>query len=328
MSADNPGLLLLEPMRPYRLQNSRRLTRTIFRAVRGADLVHIHGHYLLPQVWAYLAARRYGRPYGVQAHGVFEPYQARRSRARKAVYNALIGRRIIASASYVLFASESEASRARGIADSQKLIIPLAAEVDSGEPDSSWSAGMDHLAGKRVVLFLGRLANKKRLDLLLQAWAGASLPMDARLLVVGPDDDWSADEVRRLAGALGIGDSVEVHGHLEGAEKSWVLRRASCFVLPSDNENFGIAVVEAMAVGTPVIVTDQVAASDHVRAAEAGWVIAANDQAALVAALESALHRDEAALGEMGARGQRYCESHLSWRRVADGIIDRAQRSK
>src|SRR5205823_5016921 len=104
------------------------------------------------------------------------------------------------------------------------------------------------------VLFLGRISWKKGLDRLLQAMALTALP----LVVAGNDDEDYWPGMARLAETLRIAPRVHYVGRVDGARKESLLRRAALLVLPSYSENFGNVVLEAMAVGTPVIVTPEV----------------------------------------------------------------------
>jgi glycosyltransferase involved in cell wall biosynthesis len=111
----------------------------------------------------------------------------------------------------------------------------------------------------RTLLFLGRIHPKKGCDLLLHAFAAvAASDPRLQLLMAGPDTDgWSAD-LRRLAERLGIAARVTWGGMLEGDVKWGALRGAELFALPSHQENFGIAVAEALACGLPVLISRRV----------------------------------------------------------------------
>ena len=126
-----------------------------------------------------------------------------------------------------------------------------------------------------MVLFLSRLDAKKGLDLLLPAFAilRRQVP-DVTLVVAGTGDADFVSGLKAQAAALGIASEIVWPGFLEGEDKQAVFADADLFVLPSYSENFGIAVVEAMAAGLPVIVSDQVAIHREIAQARAGVAVA------------------------------------------------------
>jgi glycosyltransferase involved in cell wall biosynthesis len=141
------------------------------------------------------------------------------------------------------------------------------------------------LVGCTVVLFLSRLDCKKGLDLLLPAFARvrANHP-DAFLLMAGDGDAPFVANLKRQALRLGLDAGIRWTGFLHGEEKRSALADADIFVLPSYSENFGVAVLEALAAALPVIVSDQVGIHREVARAQAGLVIECS-----VEQLESAL---------------------------------------
>ena len=103
------------------------------------------------------------------------------------------------------------------------------------------------------VVFVGRITEKKGIPRLISALAiiRKSVP-DARLVIAGPDDQGLVSELAKLAQPLGIVDGIALVGPVYGRQKVALYQHARVFCLPSDDENFGISVVEAMAAGTPV----------------------------------------------------------------------------
>ena len=305
---------------PARLRNSWGLARDVVLSSAQVDLIHIHGQYLLPNVYAYLAARLRRIRYGVQPHGGLEPYQREKSKLIKSLYGRLIGDRIIRNATYILFASESEADRATDLVrPDQRIVSPLGATLAGGQPVDAIDRWLEGVPRNKVVVYLGRLAKKKRPDLLLREWA-AICPQStgARLVIAGPDDDLTAEELRALSGQLGIADSVLVPGPLDAEQKSWLLRRARVFALPSENENFGVAVAEAMLAGMHCIVTREVAASEHVERSLSGEVVDNAEE------FRGALRRALLSEGDpslLDGKARQYAEEELSWSKLANLVL-------
>jgi glycosyltransferase involved in cell wall biosynthesis len=114
------------------------------------------------------------------------------------------------------------------------------------------------LRGRKYFLFLSRIHRKKGCDLLLEAFARVADQPDLDLVMAGPDEEGLQAVLEGKAQKLGISERVHWTGMLEGDVKWGALRSAEAFVLPSHQENFGVAVVEALACGVPVIISDKV----------------------------------------------------------------------
>lgn len=306
----------LAPSRPFVLQNSWPVAVRLAHEVKTADLVHIHGQYLLPMAYAYLIARLRSTPYGVQLHGGGEPYQRAQSRGRKALWNLVLGRRMLRGAKYVLFASESEAERAFDLVRPEQVIVePLGARL-STSPVRPKTLTED--PDGRVFLFLGRLAKKKRPDLLIDAWAAASRKADDILLVAGPDEDWTVDSLTERARSKGCLSSIRFLGQVTADETSFLFRLADVFVLPSENENFGIAIAEALHGGSYVITTKQAAAHSFVLSSGAGAVLESPDFDALVQAIEDTANVD---LSRASVEAREFALKNMTWSSLAQRLV-------
>lgn len=119
------------------------------------------------------------------------------------------------------------------------------------------------------VLFLGRVNWKKGLDRLIKA---ASLVPDTRFLIAGNDEENYRAKLKLISDEAGVADRIEFLGPVTGEAKWDLIASADLFVLPSYSENFGNAVLEAMACGVPVVVTPEVGLAPAVLEADAGLV--------------------------------------------------------
>lgn len=308
---------------PSVMENSFALARAVWKEARHADVVELHGLYRLPCVYGYLAARRWGKPYGIQPHGTLEPYIRAQSARQKAIFDALIGSRILRGASYVIFTAESEASRAADVVEpAQALVATLGAALAPPVADPEIETALAGFDRADCVLFLGRLARKKRPDLLIEAWAQVPVAARKRLVIAGPDDHFTARELGDIARRLGVAESVVLVGEVSGPQKSWLYQRCGIFVLPSENENFGMTIAEALLSGAYVLTTDQVAAQSHAVSAGAGTVLERPDALSLAAALTRLLE-DGAVPDELRERAVRYASEHLSWEPMAEALHTR-----
>jgi glycosyltransferase involved in cell wall biosynthesis len=257
-----------------------------------AWLRHNVGNYdvaVVNGLWNYstLAARRVlpgsRVPYVVFTHGMLDPWFRRekplKHAARQAVWLFSEGV-LLRNAQAVLFTTEDEMTR------SQDVYWPYGLRarcVGYGTADACANGGRDRrLAAfrqcvpalkKPFLLFLGRIHPKKGCDLLIEAFAQvAAAHPGIDVVIAGPDQAQWRGALEALAAARGVADRIHWPGPLFGDAKWGAFLACEAFVLPSHQENFGVAVVEALAAGKPVLVTDQVGIWRDVRAAGAGLI--------------------------------------------------------
>lgn len=312
--AESLDIRLFRSRPPRRLAWSPTLDSALARDLPAYDLVHIHSLFLLPQWSGFRHAVRLRVPYVVSPRGSLDPYLRQRARARKAVTTALWQRRMLESAALVLLTSAAEEELARPAlpTGTPRAIVPNPLDVESfGELPTGELFRSRYLGGHRgrVILSLGRLAEKKGLDRLIAAFAQiASAVPDCRLVLAGPDDDGLEPPLRRLAAQAGVADRVHFPGMLTGEAKLSALAAATVWALPSHTENFGVAVVEALAAGVPTVVSPAVNISAEARAADA-LIVAENTPADLAAALVRLLG-DEAERERLAVAGPAFASRY------------------
>lgn len=174
----------------------------------------------------------------------------------------------------------------------------------------------DDTSRMKTLVFLSRIDPKKGLDLLLPAWTSiADEFSDWNLVIAGPLTDSYAESVQALARRLNA-PRVTFAGQVLGQGKRALLSGASLFVLPTYSENFGIAVAEALAHGTPVITTTETPWTE-VGERHCGWCIPPNEDR-LRETLREALSRPLPQLHEMGMNGRRWMERNYAWKHIAE----------
>ena len=227
------------------------------------DVVHIFGLYdfLGPRVAAECQKRKL--PYIVEPIGMFVPIV--RNLRLKRMYHRIWGRHMLANASGIVATAEQERDEllAGGVPPEKTRLRRNGVEVPTMLPaQGNFRARLKIPNQAKLILFLGRLSQKKSPDLLLQAFGRlrSSRYGDLRavhLAFVGPDEAGMKAKLAEAAAALDAQKQVHFCGPVNGQAKWEAYRDADVFVLPSQNENFGNTAAEAVAAGTPVIVTDQ-----------------------------------------------------------------------
>ena len=281
--------------------------------LQNFDVVHIFGLYdmLGPAVAA--ACRKRSLPYVLEPIGMFVPIV--RNLWLKRMYHAVWGRRLLQGASAVIATSEQEVEElvAGDLPRTKVMLRRNGVEVPPSWPErGKFRKSQGISREEKLVLFLGRLSTKKSPDLLLKAFAelaGRSFGIPMTLVFAGPDEGGVKSELEQMATQLGVRTKVQFVGPIFGEMKWAAYRDADVFVLPSQNENFGNSAAEAVAAGTPVIVTEQCGIAPLL-ADEAGLVVR-HDQAALSTALERILI--EPGLGSRLAAGCANVTSRLGW---------------
>jgi glycosyltransferase involved in cell wall biosynthesis len=259
------------------------------------------------------ACRKRGLPYVLEPIGMFRPIV--RNLWLKRMYHAFWGKQLLEGASAVIATSEQEADElAAGGLTRTKVVL----RRNGVERPASWPArGTFRKAHSisddvKLVLFLGRLSIKKSPDLLLRAFGelsgrDAGIPMT--LVFAGPDEGGIKEKLDEQATQMGVRTKVQFAGPLFGQAKWAAYRDADVFVLPSQNENFGNTAAEAVAAGTPVVVTEQCGIAPLL-ADEAGLVVR-HDTTALSSAIERVLREPE--LRSRLAAGCARVTSRLGW---------------
>jgi glycosyltransferase involved in cell wall biosynthesis len=288
------------------------LRRRLDVAIREADLVHVHCVYQYPSWVACRAARRLDVPYVCHPHGQLTAYHRRRKAWKKRPYEWLIERRNLGGARAVVVMSELErADFEEWLPGCRIVVIPpgldsalLQADGPAPEFPRSWRVPL----GAQVVCFLGRFADKKRLDLLVDAFANLSADLsDLHLVLAGPDDEGIGEGLFARVHERGIRDRVSYVGFLGREEKIALLRGSEVLVLPSEDESFGVAAAEASAIGLPVVVSPDVGVASEIAAAGAG-LIAVRDADAIAAAVGRIIE-DRELRAEMSAQGRSLARS-------------------
>lgn len=308
---------------PRRLAYSRELDRALAGEVRRADLVRIHSLFLFPQYAAFRHARRLGVPFVVSPHGALDPFLRPRGRLRKRIVGLLWQDRMLRNAAALHLTSDEEARLVHDIAPAvPRVVVPNGIWCDDFRdlPDGV-SFRQRYLNGYRgdIVLSLGRITYKKGLDLLIRAFAEPELrTSNAVLVLAGPDDEGLRPPLEQLARELGLQERVVFTGMLNGVDRLHALGAATVWALPSHTENFGIAVVEALAAGLAAVISPAVNIAPDVQAEGAG-IVAEGSPRAFAEELAGLL-RDPGRRAQLGHRGRTFARRY-DWSRIGTELV-------
>jgi glycosyltransferase involved in cell wall biosynthesis len=301
---------------PRRLFRAPDLGRELARRVGDFDVVHLHSVFLWPTRAAARAAERARVPFYVSPRGMLVGDLIRgRGALRKRLWIRTVERRTLAAARGIVLQSELERRElaALGLDRAPVRVVPNGIDLEeiARERAGDVPEAIAALAARGpYVLFLGRLSWKKGLDRLIEAMS--SVP-GARLVIAGNDEEGLLPQLEDLVGRRGLGGRVALTGEVRGAAKWALLERAAVFCLPSRSENFGVAALEAMAAGRPVVVTPEVGLASFPETT--GALVVAGP--AELAARLGGLLADRGAAERLGESAARVARASFAWPAIA-----------
>ena len=328
--AEQEGVRLIRfvPSWPRCLYFSWQMLMELNGLCEDADVVHVHGAWTFPVWWGGYCALRTRKPLIRSPRGCLAPARLRRSTWKKRIAGVLCDNRFLRKASVIHVTCEAERHEAEMYFQKMERALPPIAMVPNGIEVDAWQGSRDRSVidqkwvacrGKRVVLFLGRINPIKGLDLLVKAWRNACLE-DWHLLIVGPDEHGYRACVETFFDDTNTRAQVTFGDPVYGEEKREVMRAADIFILPTYNENFGIAVAEALAAGVPVITTKGAPWSELASECCGWWVDIGVEP--LANALRDAMNLTDEERRGMGENGQRLVERKYQWKTVVNQMVE------
>ena len=291
--------------------------------IAEVDVVHLH------DVWDSLVrtageqARRAGKPYLLQPNDSLNPWSLNQKKLKKRLALALTYRRMIEGSAAVIFGHSEEK---RLVSQNGFRIDPVVAglggvfreEVEPLPARGEFFRRVPQLRGRPFVVFLSRLHPKKGLDFLAEGFAVAARAVpDLQLVVIGHDEGAREDFQRRIAGN-GLTDRVHLVGPMHGQAKWEAYRDAVCFCLPSRDEAFTVAIIEALACGLPVVISEA-CHFDDVGEYQAGFIVPL--EPARIGDAIVRLCTDHALRGRMSQAAKRLFADRLCFNQVARDVV-------
>lgn len=274
---------------------STQLIRTIKETISKYDVVHLHEYRAVTSLATAYYSWKFRVPYILQAHGQLPTWTAKS--VMKSAFDMIFGNLLLRDAEKVIASTKTEAEqhKAMGVPAERIEIIPNVIDISEfsdlpsrGSFRKKFSLDND----EKMILYLGRIHRIKGLDILLKALASVKKKIeDVKLAVVGSDDGY-LNELKVLAKALNIEDNVLIVGPLYGKEKLEAYVDADVYVLPSKYEIWGMTALEAIACGTPVIMTENCGVAEYLKD-RVGLVVKHDSGDLCEALLEMLLYEDK-----------------------------------
>lgn len=299
------------------------LLRWLSQHAKEFDIAHIHALFSPISSAAATVARNQNLPYLLRPLGTLDPADLRKKKLLKKMYAFVWERANLQGAAAIHFTSlqEDKVSERFGT-KTPSVIIPLGVNLPKLPALGLARSQFNLTSDSPVILYMSRIDRKKGLDLLIPALENllnSGVKFQFVLAGGNPQELEYVEQIKHRIQNSPLGKVTTIPGFVTGELKAALLQDADLFVLPSYYENFGIAVAEAMAVGTPVVVTEGVYIWQDIRQAEAGWVCAGE-----VSELTQNLREALASAEERKRRGEnakQYALGHYSWDAIAQQTL-------
>ena len=295
------------------------IIRNTREEIKHLDIIHMHNYRTFQNIVVHYYAKKYGIPYVLQAHGSLTTFFQRRRLKR--TFDGIWGYGLLKDASKVIAVSQMEDKqyKSMGIGEDKFEIVPNGIDLSEFEnlpQRGGFRKNYNLSSDQKIILYLGRIHKIKGLDLLAKAFAQVLNDFDVKLVITGPDDGYLPTLIR-LIKELEIEEKVLFTGPLYGEDKLEAYVDADVYVLPSFYEIFGITVLEALACGIPVIITDRCGIADVING-QAGLVVPYDKeqlQHALLHMLGNVKMRQQ-----FGEKGKLLVCEKFDWEKIAEQV--------
>jgi glycosyltransferase involved in cell wall biosynthesis len=308
-----PASVEMVPASGVRPAADIRLRAALNSVIEAADVVHVHGLWLPHSLATRMAAAKFKKPLVSSVHGMLEMWELKNKRLKKSIYSLFIERPSLARSRCFRALSEQEAADFRRFG----LRSPIAVVPNGIGPLDRIAPGaffrrFPQLSGKAMVLYLSRVHYKKGILNLLDAWPSVlrNHP-NAHLAVAGPDCQGTVKRAEEIIARYNLKHAVTLCGTLNGETKFAALSAARVFCLPSYSEGQSVAVLEALSIGLPVVITPACNV-DGVAESGAG-IVTSNEASKLASALSEALSARPADWHCMSESARSLARARFSW---------------
>jgi glycosyltransferase involved in cell wall biosynthesis len=281
------------------------LVKALPKLISEADMVHLHTIWEFPLLAAAKVAKKLEKPYILRPCGMLDKWS-------------------LDNAAAIHFTLEGEKNNSwRGSNENRSFVLPIGLSTSAYQDlpaRHTFFIRFPELKGLRVVLFLGRLHTKKQPEVVIRAFQRVYMSNpDIHLVMAGPGDKDYVEKLKWLVKELKVNENVTFTGMLIGDAVREAYRAAEILVLPSLQENFGIAVAEAMAAGCPVVVSNKVDLAPDISDAKAG-LVCLPDVEPTAQAMKRIL-KDKTLRNRMSDNGRRLVLNKFTWDKIANELF-------
>ena len=315
------------------LEISPGLMLSFYKTIRSFDVVHFRGAFSLGTVIGSFIARRFKRPYIISPVGDRLPSWNERSAIShgnvKYFYSKFLIRWALQGANYIVCTSETECNQITTALNIRNVKVT---SIPDGLTISSYSTSVERsvlqrklgiMSDKTIYLFLGRLSKEKALEFLIEAWKKVVAQRENSVLVIAGDNKLNlkyVESLRKMIAVLGLSESVILPGPVSGELKNALLQHSCCLLLPSYRESFGNVVLEALACGTPVLVSKGTPWECIESAGLGRWLPWDTD--IWVEAMIERANMAESMGKKFRLKSRRWVDDNFSWKKVVDRYIE------
>jgi glycosyltransferase involved in cell wall biosynthesis len=300
---------------------SYELTNWLWHDISNYDLIHIHAIFSYPSTVAMAIARFKKVPYIIRPLGQLCTWSLEQSQKKKQTYLKLIERANLNGAALIHFTSQSELDEAKPLdLNSPCFILPHGLILAESIPDAReiLRTKLNLPLNQTIILFLSRIHHKKGLDYLIPALCKVA-DCGFSFVIAGSGEPDFVAEIEKSLLIHDLTQRSHLVGFVSGKEKDILLQGADLFVLTSKSENFGVAVLEALAAGIPALVTPGVALASLIEEHQVGFVTTELSVDAIAIQLENYFANPELAT-QMGDRASKLIAKNYTWESVAEQL--------
>ncbi len=312
---DNVQVVYFESKYLRRIYYSTGLERALRNNIRDFDLLHLHSIFLYPTNIAARIAKRHHIPYVLSPRGMLEKSLIKsKSSLIKKAWLAMIERKTIESASLIHLTSDRESREL----DKFSYAFPGRVIIPNGVSEALFENDLKSTRTNRFqLLFLGRVNWKKQIDRIIESLK--FIDFEINVVIAGNDEDGYRLTLEKLITELGLDKdekiTINFTGEVDPVQKKKLYLNSDAMLLPSKSENFGNTVIEAMAMGCPVIVTPEVGASSVVMQAQAGLIT--NGKPGSIASCVKKIRNNPALARQMSVNGISEIRQNFLWAKIA-----------
>jgi len=300
------------------------MEKAVQERVKEFDLVHITGIWQPTSYAACQAAKAFNIPYIISLRGALCPYSWSQKTFKKALYYLWRERWNVNNATAIHYTAQQEFEECRWLnLHGKPIIVPNGLDTDFWQPDpygaKKWRQEQGFQDDEILLLNIGRLHHKKGLDLLPPILEKIK-DLEWKIIFVGDDDDGTKDKLIKEFKSLNLLDRVRFLTKCEPKELCAIYSACNLFVLPSRHENFGNVVIESLACGCPLMISDRVGLHREIIRDNMGWVLKRN-VGDWVTAIRN-LITDSTSLDRIVSKSRQYVELNYSIDKVSKNMLD------